>query len=61
LFRWLGDVYMRHLQKQRSFLESVKKRINTITGIHASVKLVEAKSIPRQDGKIKNVLDKRQI
>jgi len=54
-------IFSLELQKQRSFLESVKKRINTITGIHASVKLVEAKSIPRQDGKIKNVLDKRQI
>jgi len=54
-------IFSPELQKQRSFLESVKKRINTITGIHASVKLVEAKSIPRQDGKIKNVLDKRQI
>jgi len=54
-------IFSLELQKQRSFLDSVKKRINTITGIHASVKLVEAKSIPRQDGKIKKVLDKRQI
>lgn len=54
-------IFSLELQKQRSFLESVKKRINTITGIHASVKLVEAKSILRQDGKIKKVLDKRQI
>jgi len=54
-------IFSLELQKQRSFLESVKKRINTITGIHAYVKLVEAKSIPRQDGKIKKVLDKRHI
>ncbi len=54
-------IFSLELQKQRSFLESVKKQINTITGITASVKLVEAKSILRQDGKIKRVLDKRQI
>jgi phenylacetate-CoA ligase len=54
-------IFSMELQKQRSFLESVKKQINTITGINASVKLVEAKSIPRQEGKIARVSDRRQI
>jgi phenylacetate-coenzyme A ligase PaaK-like adenylate-forming protein len=49
------------LQKQRSFLEQVKKRINSFAGINVSVKLVEAKSLPRKDGKIARVLDKRKI
>ncbi len=53
-------IFALELQKQRSFLESVKKRIHTITGINASVKLVEAKSIPRHNGAIIKVLDKRQ-
>ena len=49
------------LQKQRSFLEQIKKRINSVAGINVSVKLVEAKSLPRKDGKITRVLDKREI
>ena len=52
-------IFALELQKQRSFLESVKKRINTITGISASVKLVEANSISRHNGVITRVLDKR--
>jgi phenylacetate-CoA ligase len=49
------------LKKQRSFLEQVKKRINSVAGINVSAKLVEAKSLPRKDGKIARVLDKRKI
>jgi phenylacetate-CoA ligase len=54
-------IFALELQKQRSFLEQVKKRINSVTGINVAVKLVEAKSLPRQDGKITRVLDKRKI
>jgi len=54
-------IFALELQKQRSFLEQVKKRINSVAGINVSVKLVEAKSLPRQDGKIARVLDKRKI
>lgn len=53
-------IFKLELQKQRSFLDLVKKRITSITGINASVKLVEANSILRQDGKITKVLDRRQ-
>ena len=54
-------IFSLELQKQGAFLESVKKRIHTITGIDASAKLVGARSIERQDGEIKRVLDKRQL
>ncbi len=54
-------IFALELQKQRSFLEQVKKRINSVTGINVFVKLVEAKSLPRPDGKIVRVLDKRKI
>src|SRR5450759_2513925 len=39
------------LQKQRSFLETLKKRIGSVTGINVDVKLVESKSIVRLKGK----------
>lgn len=54
-------IFSLELQKQRSFLETIKKRIVSVTGINIDVRLVESKSIPRQNGKILKVLDKRQI
>ncbi|HOF77027.1 MAG TPA: phenylacetate--CoA ligase [Smithellaceae bacterium] len=54
-------IFSLELQKQRSFLETVKKRVSVETGISVAVKLVEAKSIPRQDEKIVRVVDKRQL
>ena len=40
-------IFSLELQKQRSFLETVKKRIGSVTGIGVSVRLVEANSLPR--------------
>jgi len=54
-------IFSLELQRQRSFVETVKKRINAQTGINVEVRLVEARSIPRQNGKITKVVDKRQI
>ncbi len=54
-------IFALELQKQRSFQENVKKRISAQAGINVDVKLVEAKSILRQNGKITRVIDKRQI
>jgi phenylacetate-CoA ligase len=54
-------IFSLELQKQRSFLEAIRKRIGSVTGINVEVKLVESKSILRQKGKITRVVDKRQI
>jgi phenylacetate-CoA ligase len=54
-------IFSLELQKQRSFLEAIKKRIASVTGINVDVRLVESKSLLRQKGKILRVLDKRQI
>ncbi|MEN6623121.1 MAG: phenylacetate--CoA ligase [Smithella sp.] len=54
-------IFSLELQKQRSFLESVKKRISSVTGIGVTVKLVEANSLPRTAGIIAPVVDKRQL
>ncbi|NTW77828.1 MAG: phenylacetate--CoA ligase, partial [Syntrophaceae bacterium] len=56
-----GKIFSLELQKQRSFLEMVKKRISSVTGIGVSVRLVEANSLPRSSGKIPPVVDKRQF
>ncbi len=54
-------IFSLELQKQRSFLETIKKRIGSVTGINVDVKLVESKSILRQKGKITRVIDKRTM
>lgn len=54
-------IFSLELQKQRSFLETVKKRIGSVTGIRVSVRLVEANSLPRIEGTISRVVDKRQF
>ena len=54
-------IFSLELQKQRSFLEAIKKRVCSVTGINVDVRLVESKSILRQNGKIARVLDKREI
>jgi phenylacetate-CoA ligase len=56
-----NKIFSLELQKQRSFLEMVKKRIGSVIGIGVSVKLVEANSLPVSAGKISPVVDKRQI
>jgi phenylacetate-CoA ligase len=54
-------IFTLELQKQRSFLETIRKRIASITGVHVDVRLVESNSLPRQGGKVSRVLDKREI
>jgi len=54
-------IFSLELQKQRSFLEAIKKRVASVTGIKVDVRLVESKSISRQNGKVSKVLDKRDI
>lgn len=54
-------IFSLELHKQRSFLEMVRKRLASVIGIGVAVKLVEANSLPRHDGKIQQVVDKRQI
>jgi phenylacetate-CoA ligase len=56
-----SKIFSLELQKQRSFLETLKKRIGSVTGIGVSVKLVEANSLPRVENRISKVVDKRQI
>jgi len=54
-------IFFTDLQKQKAFLEAVRKRITSVTGIQVEVRLVEAQSLPRRQGKIQKILDKRNI
>ncbi len=49
------------MKKQRTFLELVEKRIESMLGVGVTVKLVEPNSIPRHEGKVERVIDKRKV
>ena len=53
-------IFSLEMQRQRAFLEMVRKRVESVLGISAVVKLVEPKSLPRKDEKLETVLDFRK-
>ena len=55
------EIFSLEMQRQRAFLEMLRKRLRSVIGIDVTVKLVEPKSLPRQDGKIAPVIDSRPI
>lgn len=55
------NIFFDEMKKQRSFLESIEKKIDSVLGVGVTVKLVEPNSIPRHDGKADRVIDMRKI
>lgn len=55
------NIFFDEMKKQKAFLEMVEKRIDSVLGVGATVKLVEPNSIPRHEGKAKRVIDNRKI
>jgi phenylacetate-CoA ligase len=55
------NMFFDEMKKQRAFLESVEKKIDSVLGVGVTVKLVEPNSIPRHEGKAERVLDKRTL
>jgi len=53
------NIFFDEMKKQKSFLEMVEKRIDSVLGVGVSVRLVEPNSIPRHEGKADRVIDKR--
>ncbi|MBF0595747.1 MAG: phenylacetate--CoA ligase [Candidatus Omnitrophica bacterium] len=49
------------LKKLEALEDTIKKQIEAVLGVGASVRLVEPKSIARSEGKAKRVIDKRNI
>ncbi len=54
-------IFFDEMKKQRAFLEAVEKKIHSVLGVGATVKLVEPNSIPRHEGKAQRVIDKRNL
>ena len=53
------NIFFDEMKKQRAFLESLEKKIHSMLGVGATIKLVEPNSIPRHVGKADRVIDKR--
>lgn len=56
-----NKIFALEMQRQRAFLELVRKRVESVIGIDVKVSLVEPNSLPRQEGKIVRVVDQRQL
>uniref|UniRef100_A0A831XMF1 Phenylacetate-coenzyme A ligase n=1 Tax=Geobacter metallireducens TaxID=28232 RepID=A0A831XMF1_GEOME len=55
------NIFFDEMKRQRAFLEMVEKRIDSVLGVGATVKLVEPNSIPRHEGKAQRVIDRRRL
>lgn len=54
------NIFFDEMKKQRAFLTSIERQIQSVLGVGAKVKLVEPNSIPRHEGKADRVIDKRK-
>jgi phenylacetate-CoA ligase len=55
------NIFFDEMKLQRAFLEKVAKKIESVTGVGVTVKLVEPNSIPRPEGKAQRVIDRRKF
>jgi phenylacetate-CoA ligase len=55
------NIFFDEMKLQKAFLDQVERRIDSVLGVGAVVKLVEPNSIPRAEGKATRVIDKRKI
>lgn len=55
------NIFFDEMRKQKAFLEKVEKRLVSMLGVGATVKLVEPNTIPRQEGKASRVIDNRKL
>ncbi len=52
-------IFFDEMRKQRAFVEQLEKRLLSMLGVGAKVKLVEPSSMPRHEGKANRVIDRR--
>jgi phenylacetate-CoA ligase len=55
------NIFFDEMKMQKAFLDQVERRIDSVLGVGAVVKLVEPSSIPRTEGKASRVIDNRKI
>ena len=57
----MESLFFDEMKKQRGMVEHIKSRLASELGIAVEVKLVEAKTLERTEGKSRRVIDKRQL
>ncbi len=55
------SIFFDQMKKQRTMVDSIKKRLATELGVGVNVKLVEERSLERYNGKSSRVIDKREL
>jgi phenylacetate-CoA ligase len=55
------NIFFDEMKLQRSFLEKIERKIESVLGVGVTVRLVEPKSIPRHEGKADRVIDRRKL
>jgi phenylacetate-CoA ligase len=55
------NIFFDEMKLQKAFLDKLERRIDSVLGVGAVVKLVEPNSIPRAEGKASRVIDKRNM
>ena len=53
-------IFFDEMKQQRQFVVQAEKRLATVLGVSAKVKLVEPSGITRHEGKAVRVIDRRQ-
>jgi phenylacetate-CoA ligase len=53
-------IFFDEMKQQRQFVTSAEKRMASVLGVSAKVKLVEPSSIQRHEGKAVRVIDRRK-
>lgn len=55
------NIFFDEMKRQKAFVEEVQRKIHSMLGVGASVKLVEPASLPRHEGKAVRVIDNRKL
>jgi len=55
------NIFFDEMKMQKAFLDQLERRIDSVLGVGAVVKLVEPSSLPRAEGKASRVIDNRKI
>lgn len=55
------NIFFDEMKKQKAFVELVERKIHSVLGVGATVRLVEPSSLPRHEGKAQRVIDNRKL
>ena len=54
-------IFFDEMKMQKAFIDKVSRRLASVLGVSAKVKLVEPSSIPRHEGKAQRIVDRRSL